>query len=530
MEDEDAFLNRLANVVDDDKSVADIETGYLEELAEGAAMEVEQLGDAGEPVSAAADDAENDFLSDLGAAGGCDCATYSGALQCEPCRVRSREERIQVGRNIRQSVKQRSDPEAEEDMANINRLYNEIVLWEGVDDDDDGADDSSADADLPIRAAPGGRAEADEADLCRSFWDKARMVKKDKLETELYCPDTAVRVKGNDSAKAYAWDQTLIKMEGFSCSDHKVCKHGGQCVGETALNSICSLRNSFWGTSALKAPSAMERGQRIEEELRRSFNARDKTFSFQVKGRDVCERGYLILLGLITRESRAPRQWIRVKKELEEEEEGGRPVVGGGKGKGKGKGMKRGPDKRSFKRNHCDSYIEYVARLYADTFLTDGNILCLPYETPAMLFREYVNFCECADINPAYRAQVELFRQVLLSKADRIRMIGCKGSFQTCDTCNNCNDMLRAPKSRYDSAQREIILKYKRLHLQQQAQERKTQEQNRMHATHVTNGQPDMAYILSDGMTAMSGDTPKVGGGGFRRGKKDTKWIANRII
>jgi hypothetical protein len=62
MEDEDAFLNRLANVVDDDKSVADIETGYLEELAEGVAMEVEQLGDAGEPLSAAADDAENDFL------------------------------------------------------------------------------------------------------------------------------------------------------------------------------------------------------------------------------------------------------------------------------------------------------------------------------------------------------------------------------------------------------------------------------------------------------------------------------------
>jgi hypothetical protein len=115
-------------------------------------------------------------------------------------------------------------------------------------------------------------------------------------------------------------------FQGFSCSDHKVCKHGGQCVGETALNSICSLRNSFWGTSALKAPSAMEHGQRIEEELRMSFNARDKTFSFQVKGRDVCERGYLILLGLITRESLAPRQWIRVKKELEEGEEGGRPV------------------------------------------------------------------------------------------------------------------------------------------------------------------------------------------------------------
>jgi hypothetical protein len=68
------------------------------------------------------------------------------------------------------------------------------------------------------------------------------------------------------------------------------------------------------------------------------------------------------------------------------------------------------------------------------------------------------------------------------------------------------------------------------LHLLQQAQERRYQEQNRLDAAAVVNCQPTKAYILSDGMTAMRGDTPKVGGGNFRASKRDTQCIANRVI
>jgi hypothetical protein len=144
-------------------------------------------------------------------------------------------------------------------------------------------------------------------------------------------------------------------------------------------------------------------------------------------------------------------------------------------------------------------------------------------------YSEYSNFCETTLINPRCRAGKETFRKVLLSLESSIRLIGCKGSFQTCDICNNANDMLRASRSRYSREQREIILKFKRLHLLQQAQERRYQEQNRLDAAAV-NYQPTKTYILSDGMTAMRGDTPKVGGGNFRASKRDTQCIANRVI
>jgi len=42
--------------------------------------------------------------------------------------------------------------------------------------------------------------------------------------------------------------------------------------------------------------------------------------------------------------------------------------------------------------------------------------------------------------------------------------------------------------------------------------------------------QPTLAYVLFDGMTVYSGNSPKVGGGYFRKGKKDTVYITNRVI
>ena len=84
-----------------------------------------------------------------------------------------------------------------------------------------------------------------------------------------------------------------------------------------------------------------------------------------------------------------------------------------------------------------------------------------------MFFEEYLAFCTAERLSPNQYAKDETFRKVFL--------ITAKGSMPTCDICNNANDMLRNLEIR-DQSSREIILKFKRLHLQQQMEERQYME------------------------------------------------------
>ena len=68
---------------------------------------------------------------------------------------------------------------------------------------------------------------------------------------------------------------------------------------------------------------------------------------------------------------------------------------------------------------------------------------------------------------PNTYAKREPFRKVFKNMSSEFRLIGAKGSFPTCDICNNANDFLRNLTYK-DQSHREIILKFKRLHLMQQ--------------------------------------------------------------
>ena len=74
-------------------------------------------------------------------------------------------------------------------------------------------------------------------------------------------------------------------------------------------------------------------------------------------------------------------------------------------------------------------------------------------------------------------------------------------------------------------------MKFKRVHLLQQVEERKAQEMLKLRARDdLTGRQPNLLYLCADGMTVMRGDSPKVGGGYYRRGKKDNQFITNRVV
>ena len=50
----------------------------------------------------------------------------------------------------------------------------------------------------------------------------------------------------------------------------------------------------------------------------------------------------------------------------------------------------------------------------------------------------------------------------------------CKGNFSTCDICNAANEMLSEHSKKYSLAQRELVMKWRKLHLVQQAKERES--------------------------------------------------------
>ena len=73
-----------------------------------------------------------------------------------------------------------------------------------------------------------------------------------------------------------------------------------------------------------------------------------------------------------------------------------------------------------------------------------------------------------------------------------------------------------------------VVQEFKRLHIAQQSIERKALEVRKQMALEVDDsGQPMQALLFFDGMTELTGNTPKIGG--VRTSKVDHV-IANRVI
>lgn len=270
-------------------------------------------------------------------------------------------------------------------------------------------------------------------------------------------------------------------------------------------------------------PSRKERTEKLHELLEQCYQHSTKSFAFNINGRGVCEIGYLQVLGILTQRRKPPNNWIHYKKWLL----AGRPVEN--LAENESTSVKMFKDGRANKYLHGLSFINHVAQIFSDTVPTDGNKVCIPYETIDELFREYENYCNTCASHIATRCGLSTFRKAFRSVGDTVKMLGSKGTFQTCDICNCAHDLLRSRDTTFNKEQREIILKFKRLHLQQQAEERNYQEKNKLFARmNLERGQPSHAYILIDGMTKFTGNTPRTGKK-FRQGK-DSNIIGNRII
>jgi hypothetical protein len=102
--------------------------------------------------------------------------------------------------------------------------------------------------------------------------------------------------------------------------------------------------------------------------------------------------------------------------------------------------------------------------LTGDACPTDKNIKFLPYAGPKEFYSEYVAYCKLENLLDSEYAKRETFRKGLHELRHEFRLMGAKGSFPTCEMCNNANDLLRNLKVK-DQSHREIIFKLKKEHL-----------------------------------------------------------------
>ena len=127
--------------------------------------------------------------------------------------------------------------------------------------------------------------------------------------------------------RVFAMESTLLDLTNSSCKgvgkadksvNAKCCTQtGGNCVSRVQVGHVGDLRKRFWGDSSIDDfLNSKVRGEKLKKLLTEFYDNSKKQFNYKVGTLDVCERGFLILLGLISGKKTPGSQFERVKKEI----------------------------------------------------------------------------------------------------------------------------------------------------------------------------------------------------------------------
>ena len=166
--------------------------------------------------------------------------------------------------------------------------------------------------------------------------------------------------------------------------------------------------------------------------LKKSFDLKSRTFSFFCGDQRVCQTGFLILIGLNTRESRPPKHWLKTVKEMQSDAyDPYNPSKSLSDTKTsilRDTNLKRLLDRRTSKFMHATNYILYIAQIFADTCPTNKNIRAVPYESVSQLFEEYEFHCIATKVNLNCQAKRRTFDKAFNKLGDQVKLVGAKGN------------------------------------------------------------------------------------------------------
>lgn len=277
--------------------------------------------------------------------------------------------------------------------------------------------------------------------------------------------------------------QSAISRSLFTVADSRIicssnCSVKGNCLKPLKMFDVTSEIEWFWGDlNATTTQSTSERRRKIIDKMRKSIfkcldnkNKNEKEqvvhkLVFSVGSSQVCETAYLHIIG-----HGATKMWLKCKKELLSSYSRSNGLITEDEVKELEAAIKmtksRSEVRSKKKSDHVHSFLQYLTQFYASLSPNEGeeNVRVLPFETYSALFTEYKAYCDTNGVDISTRAQKETFRLAWKEfyANGNVKLSRGKGTFPTCDICNNANDMLSLSKSKtWTKQQRDIIISFK---------------------------------------------------------------------
>jgi hypothetical protein len=230
--------------------------------------------------------------------------------------------------------------------------------------------------------------------------------------------------------------------------------------------------NSFWGDNNLLTTTA--RRKAIIEKLLISYqrDGENSSFSFRIGSSigvhdcRVCESTYCQVIGMSK-----TNMWNKAKKKVAEFLNSGKfDQLNSNTGFVDDvllsiRTTKHSTEKKCRQQSeNCEHFIRRFGQVNGSKSPNPGeeDLTVLPVETVAQLFMEY--WFQCAKESVSKPASKETFRTTFLNlkKKGFYKFSRGKGTFPTCDICNNANDLLASSKSKImTTAIRDLIMDLK---------------------------------------------------------------------
>ena len=153
-------------------------------------------------------------------------------------------------------------------------------------------------------------------------------------------------------------------------------------------------------------------------------------------------------------------------------------------------------------------------------YLGGLNVFVAPFTDLKSFHEEYVYYHAHHHTQPENIAKASTFYSAfdILNKTKEIKLLTAKGAFQTCEICNNASELLTNKRKNFKilfallylqfviylldrnlkHSQREVIQKFRQLHLSQQAKERQFLDNRKLLAAKVDDaGNPLHLFLFS---------------------------------
>ena len=232
---------------------------------------------------------------------------------------------------------------------------------------------------------------------------------------------------------------------------------------------IIEEMESIWGKIDKPNLSTTVRRRLLTKNLQcalyRSLPPNDlMTFVFTVandSNTKVCEGAYLNII-----EHPTSSLWKRIKNTLKQAVTENNGAISDEKLEELLKRRRTSTEVRSrHKFEHAQQFIAWWSNLHGSASPNEGeeDLRILPFETLSQLYYEYQTSCKNENAHFNICAQRETFRKawIDLYRQKKCRFTRSKGTFPTCDICNNATDMLTSSRSsKYSQLERDIIISY----------------------------------------------------------------------